>query len=684
MKGKLLAVLTILVLLATLLPAAVSAAPKPIDYKPVDVGPRIREWPATADMIANTLAEAEAEAAAVTLTPLSSCTYDTKIFLILNDYFGRYQATYFDLVAQSDGTQIWVQKNLAWPAGDPRTTPVIACEQAEYLMGQFDSNIAPTEWNFFGTPDGMDGSYALLPSLLGLPGDYYYDELGRQIVLVSNVRDDNYYNPTYPNYIAGFYSPTFEIYFNRNIMSIDAFDWANRVGPNDSPWRGDDPARWRPYLYEGIFAHEYQHLLHDDYDSDEETFVNEGMADLAMVLTGYGDSVTGHLDDTAELPENSLVVWEDQGGLEILADYGNAFLFQYYLMEKYGQTFTQALFHNQGNGISGINDTLLAFGSLKDFAATYHDWAVAKVIDSKTPNDGYYQFKGLDFKLELGTPAAPNLEAFSTPGAPPWGTDYIWIEGNPKNITKLSFNGVDYTMYPTPWTSDGDWLWSGTGDLVDNWAIFETVGGGTLSFDTLWDLEDYWDFAFVQVSTDGGYTWTSLSDSQGYSTSDHDPNAHPTVIANLPGLTSYITAPVNLTYDLSAYAGQDILVGFRMVTDWATYYNGWWIDNVYVDGTLISDGTDPSVFKDLTEIVPINNDFTVTFIGFKSTVRGNQYKVITIDLDKTTEDGWLALSSMLKWSQKAVMLVTFDAPEGFTSYADYDYEIIYKTPNPKK
>ncbi|MGE5251486.1 MAG: peptidase M6 [Bacteroidota bacterium] len=674
MKGKFLAILGILALLVALLPAAVYAAPPPIDYRPVDVGPRIRGWEATPERIGNTLADAAAEVAVSVATPLSSCTLASKYFLILNDYTGQYQITTFDLVAESTGSQIWVQRNLAWPAGDPRPTPVITCEQAQYMMGQFDTNIYPKEASFFGTPDFHDGGNAFLPGLLGLPADYYYDAGGRQIVLVSNIRDNNYYDPAYPIYIAGFYSSSFEVYFDRNVMSIDAYDWANRTGPSGT----------RPYLYEGIFAHEYQHLLHDDYDSDEETFINEGMADLAMVLTGYGESVTGHLEDTADLPENSLVVWGDQGDLEILADYGNAFLFQYYLMEKFSPPFIQALFHNPLNGISGVNDTLAMFGSSMDFGDVFHNWAVAKLIDSKTPNDGYYQFKGLDFKLNIGTPDAPNPEAFSTPGAPPWGTDYIWIQGDPKNVAKLTFNGLDYSMFPTAWTVDNGMLWSGTGDLLDNWAIFETVGGGTLKFDTIWDLEDYWDFGFVQVSTDGGYTWVSLYDNEGYATTDHDPNAHPKVIANLPGLTSYITTPVTLTYDLSAYAGQNILVAFRLVTDWATYYGGWWIDNVYVDDTLISDGTDALVFKDITEILPTNNDFTVTFVGIKNTSKGNQYKVISIDLGEPSEDGFIALSSMLKWSQKAVMLVTFDAPEGFTNYADYSYDFVYKTGSPKK
>lgn len=688
MKTKLLAILSILVIVG-MLPGSAFAAPRPIDYSPMDAGPRIREMAATPEMIApvtDQVLAAEQQAAVAAVNASSTdCITNAKIWLILNDYTGQYQLSYFNLMGESEGSQVWVQQNLAWPASQPtRVTPVVTCEQVQYLIGQFDTNIYPKETAFFGMPDPHDGSNSTLsvPSL-GIGPGYYDDEAGRQVVLVSNIRDANYYIPTYPNYIAGFYSPSFESYFDRNVMSIDAYDWANRVGPDGS----------RPYLYEGIFAHEYQHLLHDDYDSDEESWINEGMADYAMVLTGYGESVWGHLGDTAELPENSLVLWEDQGGIEVLADYGNAFLFQYYLMEKFGESFIKDLFHNPLNSISGVNDTLTMYGSAMDFADIYHNWAVAKLINSKTPNDGYYQFKGIPtFKLDIGTPTVPNPEAYNTPGAGPWGTDYIWIPGDPKKVDKLTFNGIDYNMFPTNWTSDGSVLWGGEGDLVDNWAIFETIGGGTLSFDTAFDIEELWDFGFVQVSTDGGNTWTSLANA--YTTSDHDPDAHPTVIANLPGLTGcsgvydvdHVCQPATLhvTYDLSAYAGQNILIAFRYVTDWGTYYGGWWIDNVYVGDTLISDGSDASVFMDLSELFPVNNDFTVTFVGIKSTNKGNQYKVITIDLDHATEQGWIELNSILKWSQKAVMLVTYDAAEGYDRYADYTYEFVNKTNGPSK
>ena len=642
------------------------AAPQPPGPNPIYIGEDVRDWEANAahlDLSAEALDEVSAEPT-TTATPLTDCTLDSKIFLILNDFLGAYQLTFFNLVAESDQSQVWVQANLAWPAGDPRAAPQIFCEQAEYMLGQFDDNIYPTEIDFFGPPDAHDGSGALLPVLvpsLGLPADYYADSAGRQIVLVSNIRDDNYYDSTYPLYIAGFYSSTLEAYFDRNIMTIDAFDWADRTGPSGT----------RPFLYEGVFAHEYQHLLHDDYDSDEETFVNEGLSDFAMLLTGYTVALTSHLGPAASKPENSLVVWGDQGDLEILTDYGQAALFQIYLYEQFGQDMTQRLFHDPGNGIAGIESALDGEGTSRNFADVFHDWSVALLIDSAKPRSGRYQIRNADFHVDMGTPAAPNPEAFDTPGAPPWGTDYLWIQ-NPGDIARFSFNGVDYSIFPSGWTSDGEALWGGAADLLDNWAIFETTGGGTLTFDTKYDLEETWDFGFVQVSTDGGLTWSSLAN--GDTRSDHDPDAHPKVVESVPGFTgSTGGAWVAESFDLSPYAGQEILVAFRTVTDWAFFEDGWFIDNVMVDGALISDGSDAGDFRDLTYYLPINNDFTVTFVGYKGHGSGNQYKVATVKINHQTESFLVQLQPLFAWADQVALLVTFDAAQGVTTYADYSY-----------
>jgi hypothetical protein len=175
-----------------------------------------------------------------------------------------------------------------------------------------------------------------------------------------------------------------------------------------------------------------------------------------------------------------------------------------------------------------------------------------------------------------------------------------------------------------------------------------------------------------------------LADNEGYSTDEYDPSAHLKVVESVPGLTSWVPDWVTLTYDLSAYAGQDILVGFRLVTDWATHYGGWWIDDVYVDDTLISDGTDASIFMDITEVVPIDNSFTVTFVGIKDKAKGSEYKVHTMKLEDVGETGLFELNRVLTQADSAVMLVTFDAPEGFTGYADYTYDFTFTNAGPKK
>jgi len=686
MKHRLVSVVSAVALLAGLLVGALPAqAAPPINYEPVDLGPQIRSMPATPDMIVPP--EEGIAGSGGSASPAPVALGEQAYFLVLNDYTGSYGLSTFTLRAEGPSAQIWVQNNLGWRLGDPRPTPVVTDEQLAYLLDQFQSNMLPKETQFFRAADFHDGSEAYLPSLLGLPEDYYYDPSGRTIILVENVRDANYYDPNYPSYIAGFFSPAFETYFDRNVITIDAYDWANRVGPNSSPWRPSDSSRWRPYLYDGTFAHEYQHLLHSDADADEETWVNEGCSEFAQFLCGYGEP-TGHTNFAKTHPENSLVLWGDQGDLEILGDYGQAYLWTLYLNDRFGAPFIQALFSNPDNGIAGINSTLAQRHIPETFQDLYRDWSVAELINSKTPEGGRYAFASTNFTFDIGTPASPNPEAYSTPGAPPWGTDYIWIAGNPKDLRKLKFNGLDYSMFPTGWTSDGSVLWSGMGDEIDNWAIFPATGGGTLTFDTKYDIEEYWDFGFVQVSTDGGHTWTSLVN--GYTTNKHDPKAYPTVLANLPGLTGVLAEWTPMSFDLSAYAGKEILVAFRYVTDWATNGNGafdtpgWYIDNVKVGDTVISDGSSVEPFKDITEILPINNDFMVTFVGYKAKGKGTEYRLATIKLGAVTEEGLLEVDKVLRDSDKVAMLVTLAAPQGFTKYVDYSYEFGLKSNGPKK
>nr|WP_189655344.1 immune inhibitor A domain-containing protein [Bacillus sp. HNG] len=137
----------------------------------------------------------------------------------------------------------------------------------------------------------------------------------------------------------------------------------------------------------------------------------------------------------------------------------------------------------------------------------------------------------------------------------------------------------------------------GKGDEVDHKMVAEIDLTGadkaTLDFDAWYNIEQDWDYAMVQVSTDGGETWISLSSDRTSSTLD--PDGYPAIKENLPGYTGSSNGWVHETIDLSDYAGQKIQLQFRSMTDWATNLDGFFTDNVTVKAdadVVFSDGAE--------------------------------------------------------------------------------------------
>jgi hypothetical protein len=677
-------------ILSALVPAGVTAKPLP-NYRPVAAPAWVTN--PTPDFSRLDTSNAAAASSAATNTTDGSPDYetgDTVVGVGLNDYLGSYFLTTYTVRAIGEHIEVWVQTNpdfchagAAAPcsgAEDPRNPVVVTDAEVAYLVDQFDNNIYPKESEFWREPATRDGTNALLPY------DFVsHDGKDRVIALVGNVRDDAFYDPTFPVYIAGFFSPTINAFMDRNVITIDAYDWANRVGPNDSPWRDGNPANDREFLYESTFAHEYQHLLHNDENPGEESWVNEGLSEWTEWLVGYGIP-SGHWDTAQQYAENSLVIWGDQGqGTEILADYGEVFMFMQYVYGRFGEPVMQAIFKNQAFGIAGVNAALASVGVNTTFESLYHDFAIARLIlgSAGGPNKGVYTIP------DIPSPVVLNAEAYSTPGAPPWGSDYLLLD-NPKSAKKILFDGQDLLTRTTAWTSvadpldeNGQVLWSGAGDEVDRFAIFSATGGGSLTFDTLYDIEEAWDYGFVEVSTDNGVTWTPLTNAD--TRSDLDPSGYPAIKAVLgEGFTGDSGGWVPETFDLSAYSGP-ILIGFRFMSDWATNGNGvlddpnWYVDNVMVGSTMISDGSNASAFNDLTFYQPIDLNFNVDIVAMNTTGNGKKttYKVfhLTTDVDSEASSPF-EIRKALSASSKAVVIVTFDAAQGIADYAPYTLQVV--------
>ena len=239
---------------------------------------------------------------------------DNKTWLALNDATGGIYAKTYTLRGLGDHIQVWVADDREFPAGDCRNAlglTEITDSQVDNFVSEFDTNIYPAESASFSVPPSLDGTDAPLAGILGEPDDYYQvsqDQADDIVVLVDNVKDANFYEPSTPDgqtYIAGFFYSLFNAYVDRNVMTIDAYDWLHRTGatpPDDSADQAyiDCAAELgqtraygtsRPRLYEGTFAHEYQHLLESYEDADEASWVNEGLSDYAQSLVGYVDTI---------------------------------------------------------------------------------------------------------------------------------------------------------------------------------------------------------------------------------------------------------------------------------------------------------------------------------------------------------------------------------------------------------
>ncbi|MDF2520816.1 MAG: hypothetical protein K0R84_1444, partial [Clostridia bacterium] len=568
--------------------------------------------------------------------------------------FGSYPKQY-TLRSIGENVEIWVANDLAFykPVFDDeghwidevldesRPTHIVTQAQVDWMRDNFDSRVYPKDVEFFGMPDSHTGEYGnylsrysdTLGDLINYKPESYipegYEVKERVAILIDNIRDERYYIPQYPNMIVGFYSPNYEAAFDRNIISIDSADWDTLLETNRI----------------ATTAHEFQHLIHDDNDPAEESWINEGMSDYAeyLCLDLYN---WGHINYYLEHPENSLVEWDDQyDSAETIADYGQALLMQIYLNDKYGQDFVKALaLDGEDQGINSMNKILAQFDTGIDFEELFRRFTIATAIDSDAPGNGMYQFNSIDINVNY-----ESALTFNKDGVPAWGADYKALDFTDK-IDNIKIDGVEFM--PTPWRLESDplgsgntVLWGNNGDYRDNQLLLQAdltgLNTATLSFDNYISIEENWDAGAVQVSTDNGETWISLANEHTTAQADFPPNDQAMYIYNnLPGFTGYYEEWTKETFDLSEYAGQKILINFRYMTDAAYNDDGWFIDNIEIPEIgYVNDCSSLDGFLSIDEAKQVKVEYAITFINKKEIGQDKaKYSILSIDPATFTED----------------------------------------------
>ncbi|MCU7728676.1 immune inhibitor A [Actinoplanes sp. KI2] len=597
-------------------------------------------------------------------------------WLGLDDRTGRYYPKTYQLRAVGKHIEVWVADDLAFPKADCRKDPVeVTDPEIAELIHQFDDNIYPKETASFSTPPNRDGTDATMA------GDYTGDG-DKTVTLVDNVRDDNYYTfPTAQTYIAGFFSAQLNELFDRNVMTIDGYDWKHRLGadPADDPTDNLCTSRpAHPWLYESTFAHEWQHLLEYYADPDEVPWVNEGLSDFAQTLVGYVNGRAGVEDrgNDSHLvcfqgfgnvktrynpnprscggPQNSLNLWNEGAADDVLADYGNAYEFMIYLRDRFGLGLISTLHRDSlRQGLAGVQAALPVGTALYD---VLHDYQTMTLVD-KIVGDGGGQMIG----VPIDRVTAPSLRStinlenpadYDWPGAAPNGADYVPL---PTPLTSVQFTGAK-TLPPLPmgWSVAGRTLFSGDEDSLDAQAVrrvtVPAAGAATLSLETSYAIEDGYDFGYVMVSTDGGKSYQMVA-------GDH------TKTGPLgPGLTgtsgSDTAALITAKYDLSAYAGKKVLLGLRYVTDGSVSSGGWHINKITLGTRVVNNGTTLKGWRSPTMIVPTRvHAWHVSLVG----IDGKRARLVPVD--KFAD---------LAGYPKVVAIVAYDEPtEQYRQYARY-------------
>jgi immune inhibitor A len=329
--------------------------------------------------------------------------------------------------------------------------------------------------------------------------------------------------------------------------------------------------------YDSGLAHELQHLVQWRLDSSEETWVNEGTAELAIAAVGLRSG--SNLQTFRQRPNTQLTHWAEQLG-DTPAHYGAAHLFFAYVAERRGgYPFVGQILARPERGPRGVDAALRAQGPGAEgatFDRLFLDWVVANWADTPEAAQGRWGYReaprgrAREERLEVPTRTVASVSQYAA--------RYYALPANAVGKALSLTQRPDVKLVgagdrPTPF-----W-WSARGDGVNSRLTREldltTVKTATLRFKTWYDLELDFDYGFVSVSEDRGRTWSTLAARR---TTTADPNG-----ANFgQGLTGKSQGWMDEEVDLSGHVGKRIQLRFEMVTDDAYNGGGWCLDAIGV------------------------------------------------------------------------------------------------------
>lgn len=382
--------------------------------------------------------------------------------------------------------------------------------------------------------------------------------------------------------------------------SPDGFTRAVRPDSNEAEMfvvhaeRGYNGANPGSESYMSTLAHELQHMISRNMVHASDLWLEEGAAQLAERLSGYGDTVST-VYSFAAAPDTQLNTWSESSAGENSAHYGAGYLFWAYLYDRFGSDVTQQLARTPERNIQSLLKTLGTAGVVNPstnqpytFAEMFADFVVANYMGTDTldteQDTERYRY------TETDVPPMSLYDTLTESDVPyekvdqvnQFGTHYIELSGNTPQT--LKFTGS--TTVPLLPFDDADSLfwWSNRGDASNPRLTREfdlsKVQNATLRYRAWYRIEVDYDYGYVSASTDNGRTWQIVKSSSCTTTNPNGSNLG----CGYNGSSGVRRTPewVDEVVDLSDYAGQKVLIRFEMVTDAGVNREGIAIDNIEI------------------------------------------------------------------------------------------------------
>jgi hypothetical protein len=421
--------------------------------------------------------------------------------------------------------------------------------------------------------------------------------------------------------------------------------------------------------FDSVLAHEFQHMIHWRQDRNEDTWVNEGLSELASFINGYG--LSGFAGAFTYAPDTQLNSWASSPNAA-LANYGGSFLFMAYFLQRYGEEMTQAVVSNPHNGIAGFNAVLAEHGYQEQFDDIFADFLVANYLHDPTLAEGRWGYNNLTLEPVSLTERFSIYPVEQQTTVYQFGGDYIELSGN--GDIAVEFTGSTRVKVINNQAHSGAYQWySHRGDESNTRLTrafdLSDVTEATLHYWTWYDIETDWDYGYVEISTDGGRSWTILQP-PGSVTTNPSGNAFG---PGYTGLSGGGPVWIEEKLDISAYAGQEVLIRFEYVTDDAVNRPGWALDDISIPEIGFFDDVETGLnhwqaegFVRMDNILP--QRFLVQFVEI-----GDEINLRPMTLDQTNY-GSATITGLGSTVKRAVLIISGLTPVT-TEPASYQYSI---------